>query len=76
MTIVLVSMFFGPIMPILFPMALFELFLLYTLERYSLAYAYRQPPMYDNLLTENCLLILKAAPILYSLCSLWVFSNQ
>jgi len=76
MTIVLVSMLFGPIMPMLFPMALVELLLLYSLERYSLAYSYRQPPMYDNILNTNCLLILKAAPIFYSLTGMWVFTNQ
>lgn len=69
-------MLFGTIMPLLFPLALGEIFLLYSLERYSVAYIYRQPPMYDNSLNANCLLVLKAAPIFYCLSGLWIFSNQ
>jgi len=59
----------------MFPIALGELIILYSLEKYSLAYFYRQPPIYDNMLNENCLIILKAAPILYCLTGMWIFSN-
>jgi hypothetical protein len=43
-TTVLVAFFFGPGIPILFPIALIKLVLFYLFERYKLAYYYRKPP--------------------------------
>ncbi len=40
LNVVWVSFFFGPIMPVLFPIAFLNLFILYITERIQLAYNY------------------------------------
>lgn len=42
-----VTLMFGFGMPILFPLAIFALFILYMTEKTMLYYSYKNPPMYD-----------------------------
>ena len=39
---------FGPIIPVLFPIATISLTCLYVTEKLAMAYSYKKPPMYDN----------------------------
>lgn len=42
-----VTLMFGFGMPILFPLAIFALFILYMTEKTMLYFSYKNPPMYD-----------------------------
>ena len=71
-----VTFLFGPGIPILFPIALFGMIVLYLTNRVSLAYFNRRPPGYDNKMNEMTLKLLGFAPIFYVLMGFWVYSNQ
>ena len=67
---------YGPGMPILFVLCLLYLIINYSVERLSLAYFYRKPPMFDSSLNMKTLSLLRQAPIFYTIMSIWLFSNQ
>ena len=67
---------FAPGMPILFPIALFGMVVLYITNRIQLAYWHRRPPIYDQKMNETTIGMLSVAPALYLLSGAWVFSNQ
>ena len=71
-----VAFLYGPGMPIFFILAFAYLFLHYSVERLSMAYFYRKPPMYDNKLNNNTLFLLRLGPVIYCLMATWLFSNQ
>ncbi len=71
-----ITFMFGPGLPILFPIGLFGLIMLYVTDRVSLAYLNRQPPVYDLKMNDTTIGMLKFAPILYMLVGSWVYSNQ
>ena len=47
MTIIWVTMMYGAGLPILFPIALISIILIYMMDIYMLFYVYRKPPVYD-----------------------------
>ena len=49
--LVWVTFFFGPGMPLLFPIAAFGMTFYYVTERLRMAYSYARPPMYDSRLS-------------------------
>lgn len=53
MNIVFTTLMFGFGMPILFPFAVIGLFNLYVSEKALLYYSYRQPPNYNNILSNS-----------------------
>ena len=75
MTVVYLTMMFGPAMPILFPICFKTLLVLYTLEIFMLHYVYKQPPSYDEKLNNRVLKNLSFAPILMLAMSFWMFSS-
>ena len=48
---VAVSMIYGTVMPLLYPITLLALFIYYTLDRLLVFYFYREPPTFDESLT-------------------------
>lgn len=66
----------GPGMPVLFILAFVYTVLHYTVERLSMAYFYRKPPMYSGKITEFTLRLLRFSPLLYTFMALNLFSNQ
>ena len=70
-----VSFLFGPGLPILFPIALFGMIVLYITNRIALAYYSRRPPGYDNKMNQTAIGFLGFAPILYAGVGTWVYSN-
>ena len=76
LTVVFIAFFFGPLLPILFPMAAASIMCQYTVEKLAMAFSYKKPPMYDNKITLFALRVLVLAPILYALTASWAFSNQ
>ena len=67
---------FAPGLPILFPIALLGMVVLYITNRIQLAYWHRRPPIYDQKMNETTIGMLSVAPALYLLSGAWVFSNQ
>ena len=55
---VLIAFFFGPGIPILFPIALLKLVFFYLTQRYMLAYHYRKPPQLSNQLNNDLINVL------------------
>ena len=49
--VVYIAFFFGPGMPVLFPIATFGLLWNYLSERIRMAYSYAKPPTYDSRLS-------------------------
>ena len=70
-----VTMFYGPGLPILFPIAVISYIIIYCIERYGLAYTYQMPPAMNDMLTKNALNLLSYSPILFLLNGYWMFSN-
>lgn len=70
-----VTFLFAPGLPILFPIALFGMIVLYVTNRISLAYFNRRPPGYDGKMNEVTIKFLGFAPILYAGMAFWVYSN-
>ena len=71
-----VTFLFGPGLPVLFPIALFGIVVLYITNRVMVAYWHRRPPVYDSKMNETTINLLTVAPILYSCMGAWVYSNQ
>jgi hypothetical protein len=76
LNITFITMMFGYGMPILFPIAALAFFVLYVMEKASLYYSYRLPPMYDARPSEMILSILLYAPIFYLAAGFWMCSNK
>ena len=71
-----VTFLFAPGLPILFPIALVYMIVLYTTDRLALAYWYRRPPVYDEKMNETTINLLAFAPLLYCCTACRVYSNQ
>lgn len=72
---VYVAFMFGLILPVLFPLTLVGILIKYFIERLTITYFYRQPPMYNKRLSQEAINILKFAPILMFLISYWALGN-
>ena len=75
LNIVFLTMMFGPGMPILFPVAMASLLVIYILENYMLYYVYKAPPAYDEMLNNHVLGILAWAPVLMLSFGYWMLTN-
>ena len=71
-----VTFLFAPGMPLMFPIALIGLLILYSTNQYMLARQCKKPPVYDETMTRVTLKLLKFAPYLYAMMGAWLFSNQ
>lgn len=76
MNMIFVALIFGPTIPLIFPAVLLGLIVQYTLERFLIAYYYKQPPAYNELLSKNTLVILKWAIVIALFLNYWMFSNK
>ena len=74
--IVMVCVIFGSSMPMLYLLAIIALVLQYIVDRWSLAYFHRQPPMYTDKLTKAMLNMLSVAPILSLSILFWQYTNK
>ena len=70
-----VTFLFGPALPILFPIALLGVSILYATNRLTVAYWHRRPPVYDAKMNEITIELLGAAPLLYACVGAWIYSN-
>lgn len=76
LNVVYITMMYGVGMPMLFPLAAFNFFNQWITERVIVAYQVRLPPALDNKLTNNCIGMLKGAPLLLLFNGYWMISNR
>jgi len=76
LNIIFVTMMFGTGLPILFPIAMVSLFVIYVQEKGLLYYGYREPPHYDDVLNLSVLNTLISAPLLILAFGYWMLSNK
>ena len=64
MNICFVTFLYGMMIPILFPLAWIQLFVLYVVERLMMYYSYQKPKNFDEKITRSSLkLISNATPL-------------
>ena len=73
---VYVAFMYGLMLPIMWPIALVGIFNMFVVERLTLAYYFRQPPMYDASLNQRAIDLLQRAPFAMFFLSYWAFGNR
>ena len=76
LNVVYITMMYGVGMPMLFPLAAFNFFNQWITERIIVAYQVRLPPALDDKLTNNCISMLKGAPLMLLFNGYWMISNR
>jgi hypothetical protein len=76
LNIVFVTFMYGLGIPLLFPLAVLQILMLYVVEKLMIYYSYRQPPMYDDKLNNRVLALLTYAPLFLFSFGYWMYSNQ
>lgn len=71
-----VTFMFGPGIPILYPTFLLALVIQWVVERLCMAYYYKQPPLYDEKLSNNTVNLLYFSVLLQMLFGFWMFTNN
>ena len=74
-TICSITFFYGPGIPILFPIGLFSLIATYIIERIMLAKYFRKPPSYSNSINYQCIRDILLSAYFYPIIGFWMFSN-
>ncbi|CDW91332.1 UNKNOWN [Stylonychia lemnae] len=73
---VFVSMLYGVGVPMIIPVVLMNFIIQYCLDRLLTVYLYKQPPLFDQQLTQTALNILQWGVILYLGFGYWMLSNK
>lgn len=76
MNTIFVSLLYGTALPILYPIALLSMCVLYTAERVQVFYFYKQPPALDEKLTMSTLKVMMLAPVMYMFANYMYLGNQ
>jgi hypothetical protein len=71
-----IAMIFGAGLPLLYPIALFNLCLLYTLDRLMTVYFYSQPPLFGISISNTALSLLKWVGLFHLAFGYWMLSNK
>ena len=75
LNVTFITMMYGVGMPLLFPIAAFNLFNQWVTERIMVAYYMKIPPALDDKITNNALRVLKYAPLFLLINGYWQMSN-
>lgn len=75
MNIFFVCLLYGTALPILYPIALLSMCVLYVAERAQVFYFYKQPPALDEKLTMSTLKIMMLGPLLYMFINYMYLGN-
>lgn len=76
MNIVYVTLMYGFGMPVLYPIAVYALVVLYLSEKAMLYYSYRQPPTYDQRLSNYVIVSMMMGPCLMLFFGYWMLSSK
>ena len=71
----LVCFTFSLAIPFLYVIALIAYIIHYTVERLCLAYYYKQPPLYDDLMSKSTLKVFKLAVPLHLFFGFWAITH-
>ena len=75
LNVIFVTFTYGLTVPLLFPFAFLFFVVSIILERVTLAYSYRKPPMFDDALNKAALRMLKVAPLFMMMFGYWALGN-
>jgi hypothetical protein len=75
LNIVYISCMYGMGMPVMFLLGAFNFFNQWVCERFIVCYLVKLPAALDDKLTNNCIAMLKWAPLLFILNGYWMLSN-
>lgn len=67
---------YGLAIPLLFPIACIFFIVMYIVEKLSITYYYKKPPMYDEKLNESAIATLKWAPVFMMIFGYWIMGNR
>jgi len=73
---VYVAFMYGLMIPIFWIIALVGIFNMFLVERLTLAYYFRQPPMFDASLNQRAIDLLQRAPFAMFILAYWSFGNR
>lgn len=76
LNIAFITMMYGVGLPALFPIAAINYLNQYMVERLIVARYMKQPAALDDKLTQNCVNMLRFAPLLFLINGYWMLSNQ
>eukprot|EP00117_Sycon_ciliatum_P041124 scpid37102/ scgid30137/ len=76
MNVLFVCFMYGLAIPALFPISLLAFTVLYLVEKYTITYFFRKPPMFDEKLNESSISKMKWAPIFMMFFGFWCLSNK
>ena len=76
LNVIFVTFMYGLAVPLLFPIACLFFIISYIVERLTLAYSFRKPPMYDDVLNKSAVSILKVAPLFMMFFGFWIMGNR
>lgn len=76
MNVLFVCFMYGLAIPALFPISLLAFTVLYTVEKMTITYFFRKPPMFDEKLNESSISKMKWAPIFMMFFGYWCLTNK
>jgi hypothetical protein len=76
LNVVFVTFMYGMAIPLLFPLAFLFFLISIIVERLTLAYSFRKPPMFDDLLNQKAIRYMKVAPLFMMLFGYWIMGNH
>ena len=76
LTVVFVTLMYGPGMPILYPISVIHYFIYWNVARYTIIYDIMEPPSMDYTLTKNCIRYLRMAPLFMLPNAFWILTNK
>jgi len=74
--LVFVTLMLGPMLPLLYPVALVSIVVQYFTDKVFLTYFFRLPPKYSERLTLQNIKMMLAAPVLGLMVNYWAFGNR
>lgn len=76
MTVILVCMLYGLLMPLMFVIVFVFLVLTYIFHKILIVYFYWKPPLYDNTLNWYFIYYVKYGALFYIMFSFWILTNR
>ena len=76
LNVIFVTFMYGLAVPLLFVFAFLFFGVSYIVERVTLAYSYRKPPMFDDVLNKSAIRVLKVAPLFMMFFGFWAMGNR
>lgn len=76
MMVIFINMYFGVGLPMLFPLTLIFIIILYVLERFLTVYWYKKSAMINDRLNKNAIKTLKWAVHFYTFAGYWFLTNR